>query len=140
MDSALKQLIPHRPPMVMIDELLESDGDLAKARKVFVEADYAIENSLVAEVALIEGLAQTVAAAFGSKALAEGRSPGVGMLVGVSGFVFRRRVRAGEEVIFEAAFTRRLPPFYLADGRVLVDGEVVAEGSMKFYMEEGGGE
>jgi 3-hydroxyacyl-[acyl-carrier-protein] dehydratase len=136
MDDQLRAILPHRPPMVMIDALLESTPEGALATKVFTGSDYAVDDNTVARSALIEGLAQTVAAAFGKEAREAGQRPLIGMLVGVTGFGFTRDVEAGEEVVFRATISRRLPPFYLAEGEVLCGGQVIAGGSMKFYIEE----
>lgn len=123
----------------MIDRLESRQGDSAAAVKAFSADDYGVDDDVVAPAVLVEGLAQTVAAALGEESQAAGVESGFGMLVGVSGFVFHDAVKAGDQVRFVTAVSRRLPPFYLADGRVMRGEAVVAEGSMKFYIEEQGG-
>jgi 3-hydroxymyristoyl/3-hydroxydecanoyl-(acyl carrier protein) dehydratase len=140
MSADIKSLLPHRAPMIMVDELVETAPDGARAVKTFREDDYGVENGRVIQSFLVEALAQTVAAMHGEAAAKRGRPPGVGMLTGVTDFRFGREVTAGEEITLEVTVTRRLAPFVFADGRALCGAEVVAEGEMKFYIEEAAGE
>lgn len=136
MDEALFTILPHRPPMVMIDRLVEVGGDSAVAVKTFDAGSYGTDGEFVSEGALIEGLAQTVAALYGSDGLKRGRAPGKGMLVGVSDFRFYARARVGRRLELAVTVTRRIAPFCIAEGKVTEDGIIVAEGGMKFYLEE----
>ena len=140
MAAEIEKFLPHRAPMVMVDELIEFEGDSARAVKEFGRSDYEIEEGFVTQSLLIEALAQTVAAMFGREAAQKGLPPAIGMLTGVKDFRFGRKVRAEERVSLEVAVTRRLAPFAFAEGRALCGSEVVAEGSMRFYIEENPGE
>ena len=126
--------------MVMIDALVRAEGDLATAVKTFDRESYGAEGGRVLESALIECLAQTVAALEGRNAGRSGRRPPAGMLAGVDHFVFHRRARCDCPLQLTVTVTRRIGPFCLASGRVEQDGAVLAEGNLKFYlMEENGG-
>ncbi len=132
----IEKLLPHRSPMVMIDSVEGTGADSARALRVFGPDDYGVHDGLVLEEVLVESLAQTVAAFMGLASVAAGRAPAAGMLVGVNDMRFHDEVPAGVQVVFEAVITRRLPPFFLADGKVTVADRVVAEGSMKFHITE----
>lgn len=137
MDDALADILPHRPPMVMIDALVRCDGESAVAVKTFWPEGYGSDGERVIEVALIECLAQTMAAFQGKEtARRAGRRPARGMLVGVSGFAFHLPARCGRPVRLRVEVIRRLGPLCLAAGRVEQDGALVAEGNLKFYIEE----
>ena len=66
------ELIPQRPPIVMVDELTHADGDEAtcvltvRPDNFFIGADNRME-----EVGLIEHIAQSASAFAGHKAIAE---------------------------------------------------------------------
>jgi len=139
MDEALSAILPHRPPMVMIDALVRCEGDSAEAAKTFAAGGYGSEGGIVLEAALIECLAQAVAAFQGRQARQAGREPPRGMLVGVSDFAFHRPARCGRPLRLTVEVTRRLGPFVLAAGRVEQDGALVAEGNLKFHTEEDDG-
>lgn len=140
MDPELTDLLPHRPPMLLIDRLAagEPAAATATAVKTFRLGSYGTDGGTVLEPALIECLAQTMAAMKGRQARAEGRAPAFGMLVGVSDFVFHRPARCESELTLTVAVRASLPPFVLAAGQVRQDGELVAEGSLKFFI--GGGD
>jgi len=139
-DETLADILPHRPPMVMIDALVRAEGDLATAVKTFDRESYGAEGGRVLESALIECLAQTVAALEGRNARQSGRRVPGGILAGVDHFVFHRRARCDCPLQLTVTVTRRIGPFCLASGRVEQDGAVLAEGNLKFYlMEENGG-
>lgn len=133
----VEAILPHRPPMALVDRVLSADDENARATKTFGPDDYGTENGFVSEPAIIECLAQTVAALQGIRAMRMGLKPGPGMLVGVNDFAISDEVRAGVPVEFSVTVTRRLPPFCLADVRAIQDGRTIAEGTMKFFLEEG---
>ena len=117
--------IPHRPPVLCVDRLIEADTEHAVSRGIAREA----------EPWLIEGLAQT-AALMNAKAYGE---TGLGMLVQVRRFEVARPPRAGEVLDFRVDLVRLLLPLSLVQGRVQdADGELVASGELKFYLEESG--
>ena len=129
-------LIPHRPPMLMIDALKRCDADSAVATKTFRAGSYGLHDGRVIEAALIECVAQAVAALHGSSS---GAQPHAGMLVGVTDFKYYSPAEADRELEVTVEITKRLGPLCMANGRVS-QGEVpVAEGRLKFYIEEDAG-
>jgi predicted hotdog family 3-hydroxylacyl-ACP dehydratase len=131
-----EQIIPHRPPILMLRSLQQIDGTGAAAKQVFREGDYAVEGERVTESALIECLAQAVAAIPGFAARHQGRSPAPGMLVGVEDFEALAQAKAGHELDIVVKITRSLGPFSLAEGSISQDGVAVARGCLKLYLEE----
>ena len=129
-------LIPHRPPMVMIDALVECSGTTARAVKIFPESAYGARDGRIAEALLIECLAQTVAAMQGLQARVQCLPPLQGMLVGVSDFVFHRTARLDVPLELAVEITRQLGPMLAATGRITQAGSPVAEGTLKFYIGE----
>ena len=141
MDSYPKpeQIIPHRPPILMIGSFHRIDGAGAAAKQLFQAGDYAVEGERVTESALIECLAQAVAAIPGFAAKHQGRSPAPGMLVGVEDFEVFAPAMAGHELDILVKITRSLGPFSLAEGSISQDGEPVARGCLKLYVEDDSG-
>lgn len=136
MDRDLVKILPHRPPMVMIDTLVRCDTQSAVALQTFNEGDYGVSGDSVLEPALIECLAQTVAAMYGSLALASGLSPGMGMLVGVSDFRLYGPARLGLALELVTEVTKRLGPFCLVAGTITQGEALIARGNLKFYVED----
>ncbi len=144
MDPLLAAILPHRPPMVMIDALESPRAGAAVAQKTFAPDSYGAAEGLVTEGAFIECMAQAAAALEAQRLRQlpiEIRNPkpeirNAGMLVGISDFAFHRPARCGRPLRISVAITRRLGPYRLATGRIEQDGALVAEGILKFYVEE----
>src|ERR1044071_9490379 len=88
MPAALEQLIPHRPPMRWIDALDDCTDTTARARICFTADHFAVSGGAVLETALVESMAQTVAAALGQRSLSSGKTGAAnhGLLAAVSRF------------------------------------------------------
>ena len=134
MSTELNSILPHRAPMVMIDELIHCGDAAATAVKTFKRGDYGTTGGRVLEPALVESLAQTVAAFQGCRAQRSDRGLSRGMLVGVSHFDFRGPVSCEKPVHLSVTITRVLPPFCLAEGHAEQDGQIVAQGELKFFL------
>ena len=140
MDEILLKLLPHRPPMLLIDEVIEVDAESAVVAKTFHEGDFGTRGGLVLDSILIECVAQAVALLNGFNALPSGAPAARGLLVGIDGFEFVARARTGIPLRISCRGTDRFGPFRLADGQVEQQGELLAKGSLKFYIAEDEGE
>jgi predicted hotdog family 3-hydroxylacyl-ACP dehydratase len=136
MSKEIEQLLPHREPMIMIESLVEVESDSARATKTFSAGDYGVHKKHVLEPVLIECLAQTVAALQGHQARESGNAPALGMLAAVSNFTVHRPAATDAELEFAARIDRSIGPFRLVTGSVMQQGQLVAEGSLKFYIEQ----
>ena len=67
MSVALDDLIPHRAPMQWINALADCSETTATATACFPADDFAVADGKVIETALVECVAQTVAAALGQR-------------------------------------------------------------------------
>ena len=76
----IEALVPHRPPMLLVDRVVECRGDVT-ASEATLRADhlFARDGLVPAEVG-VEMIAQTVAAFVGIDALSAGEKPKVGFL------------------------------------------------------------
>ena len=133
----VNELLPHRPPVILIDALLEASETRGAAAKTFRGGDYGLCGDLVCEPALIECAAQTVAALFGYQAFSKPGTSALGFLAGVSSFSFSRRPSAGEPLRIEVEVARNLGPLFMVNARVLSGAEQVAGGELKLYLQEG---
>ena len=140
MDDIVLKLLPHRPPMLLIDELIVADAESAVVSKTFQEGDFGTHGAFVLDSILIECVAQAVAVLNGFNAHQSGAPPARGMLVGISGFDFVGRAETGIPLRISCKGTDRFGPFRLADGQVEQQGKLLAKGSLKFYMAEDEGE
>ena len=136
MSVALDQLIPHRAPMQWINNLTGCTDTTATATACFGEIDFAVADGNVLETALVECVAQTVAAALGQRAQAGGGKTGLaanGMLVAVSNFKIQARPPAGKTLHIEIREVRRLGLMLLIAGTISCGGQTVASGELSLY-------
>src|SRR5947209_4740524 len=90
--AELELLMPHRYPIRWLDALTDCTETEARAEVMFSQGHFAVHDGKIAESALIECVAQTVAAGFGwltRQKRTEGK-PGGGMLAAVSRFHFEQ--------------------------------------------------
>jgi predicted hotdog family 3-hydroxylacyl-ACP dehydratase len=80
---ALTDLLPHRPPMLWLDELISHDEQHSRCR-VTVRADHPFFRDGELDVSVsIEWMAQTVGALVGLRDVALGQPPRIGYLIAV---------------------------------------------------------
>jgi 3-hydroxyacyl-[acyl-carrier-protein] dehydratase len=130
-------LLPHRPPMLLLERLLEyQDGwGVAEARpgrdSLFTEDDGGLHPA-----ALVEIMAQGYAAVRGYEDLLHGRPVKNGLLVGIRAIEFRGRAFAGEILEVRIRRVGGIEGFVLAEAEVRRDGALLAAGTLKMYIPE----
>src|SRR5688500_1163712 len=112
MSAALDTLIPHRAPMQWIDALTGCTDTTANAIVRFTAGHFAVTDGAVAETALIECVAQTVAAALGYRSQNSGQISRAnhGMLGAVSNFRIHSPLPMEEPVLIEVRELKRFGP------------------------------
>ena len=133
--TAVEQLIPHRAPMRFIDALVECSDATAAATATFRTGDFAVVDGNILESALVECIAQTVAAALGQRAQTAGQT-GVakpGMLVAVTNFKIQARAPLGKTLRIEIAERKRLGPMLMISGVISCEANPIASGDLTLY-------
>jgi 3-hydroxyacyl-[acyl-carrier-protein] dehydratase len=137
MSVAIENLIPHRAPMRWIDALAECTETTAVAEACFSSNSSAVANGFVLETALVECVAQTVAAALGQRAQMHEQSDSPiavqGMLVAISGFKVQTRPRSGKQLRIEIRELKRLGLMLRVSGDILCEGQLIASGELTLY-------
>jgi predicted hotdog family 3-hydroxylacyl-ACP dehydratase len=122
-----EQLLPHRPPALLLTGILERTPEQVVARMVWPEG----ESPLI----LIEAAAQTVASLLGGTEAEQGRPPVEGYLVGVRDFRWEAPLTPGD-VLVKVRQDRALAPFYIFEAILEQAGIRVAMGSLTLYKKE----
>jgi len=133
--AAIEILMPHRAPMRFIDALTECTETTARAHAHFTADHFAVADGAVLESALVECLAQTIAAALGYRARASGTTGASnhGMLAAVSNFKIHARPPLDQLLIIEVREVKRLGPMLLIAGIIACADQLIASGELSLY-------
>lgn len=130
----IETLLPHRAPMLLLDALTECTESTATATICFAADHFAVADGRVLEPALVECVAQTVAAGMGYRARGQTGGPRIGMLTIVSDFQILSRPHAGQTLKIETRELRRLGPMLMVAGAISCDGQLIASGNLTLYV------
>jgi len=107
--------IPHRPPCLWLDRVMELTGESIRAEKT-IPADLDIfkghypDYPLMPGVLLCEAVFQAGALLVGELLKSEQDRSGVPVLTRINGAKFKREVRPGDTIEIRAALTEQLGP------------------------------
>ena len=133
-ESEIAQYIPQKPPMVMIGNLLGTEGDKTVTSFVIREENLFCENGRFLEAGLLENMAQTAAAGVGYHARQEHRLPPTGFIGGIKNLRIFSLPHAGDEIITEINIEHRVFDATVANGKIYLQGKVIAECELKIFL------
>jgi 3-hydroxyacyl-[acyl-carrier-protein] dehydratase len=134
--EAILNLIPHRPPFLWLDRVVEIEAGVRCVALKFVDpaepffAGHFPGKAILPGVFLIEAAAQTAGVMMGAP------SPsafGERLLAAVNRFKFLRPVSPGSELRIETRKIAQAGPLVYVEATVEVEGEVVARGELSVY-------
>ena len=135
----ITQTIPHRPPFLFVDAVLElTETGIVATRTVRAEephfAGHYPGNPLMPGVLLCETVFQAAAIYMAkTHGSADGRAQ-TPVLARIKEAKFKRMVRPGDELRVEATFEETLGQFHFMRGRILVEGKPVMSVSFALAM------
>ena len=133
--QAIQAIIPHRDPMLLIDEVLELvPGVRVVARKTVTEADCAGHfpgNPIMPGVKMVEALAQCGAVAVLSQSENQGK---LVLFAGIDDVRFKRIVRPGETLLLECEIVTVRGPVGKGRAKATVDGQLAVRGTLTFAV------
>lgn len=132
--EAIKNILPHRDNMLLLDEVTR-DGDTAKGVYHVKGDEWFLQghfpgNPIVPGVIQCEILAQSVCILL-SDVMKDGMTP---MYTGLDKVRFKSPVRPGDTFMTECRITRAKPPFYFAEGRGTVNGNLCVKAEFSFAV------
>lgn len=138
------ELLPHRPPLLLVDKVLTIDFETLEIHAVKCVtagesylAGHFPGQPIVPGVYIIEGLAQTAAAmCFANFERQAATVEKKCMLTGVDDAKFRRPVVPGDVIHYHAKYERHRGPFVWFTGVAKVDGETVAEAKFSAVLSQ----
>ncbi|MGE5691420.1 MAG: 3-hydroxyacyl-ACP dehydratase FabZ [Pseudomonadota bacterium] len=135
--EGIEAILPHRPPMLLIDEVLELEpGQRVVAIKRVTEENCAGHfpgNPIMPGVLMVEALAQ--AGAVAALSLEENRGR-LALFAGIDDVRFKRIVRPGDVLRLECSLEAVRGPIGRGKARATVDGELAVRGTLTFAVGE----
>jgi 3-hydroxyacyl-[acyl-carrier-protein] dehydratase len=128
----LFKLLPHRYPFLLVDKIIEIDGDNSGIgiKNVTINESFFQGHfpafPVMPGVLLIEGMAQT-AGALCMASLGEGNEPQIVYFMAIDRARFRKPVLPGDTVYYHMVKRRNRGRVWRFEGKAKVNGQIVAE-------------
>ena len=130
----LQRILPHREPMLLIDEVSLQDG-VATGKYTVKGTEYFLQghfpgNPVVPGVILCEMMAQSACLLVNSTGL-KNFTP---YLTGLNKVKFKNKVGPGDTIVFKSRVIKTKGPFYFITGEGYVDGKLSVCGDIAFAI------
>lgn len=133
----IKQLIPQRDPIMMVDALVSAEGDVCETELTVRDNNFFIdEDGLLAETGLVEHIAQSASAFAGYRCVVKGEPAPVGYIGEVKKFHCYRRPAIGEVLRTTITMGAEVNGITIITGEVRVGDQTVADTQMKIFTAE----
>jgi 3-hydroxyacyl-[acyl-carrier-protein] dehydratase len=135
----IQEIIPHRPPFLLIDRILEVEvGKRAVGIKnVTINEPFFTghfpQYPVMPGVLIVEALAQVGTVAI---LMVEGNKGKIGFFAGIDNFRFRGQVTPGDTLILEVEITRLKGIIGKGQATARVGDKIVAEGEIMFALKD----
>ena len=137
--DVIEQLIPHRAPFLLVDEIVELEpGKRVVARREVRSDDWWFaghfpERPVMPGVLTVEAIAQAGAVAVLADEANRGKIP---FFAGIDDCRFKRVVEPGDVLTLECEFVRVRGPIAKGRGRALVGDELAVEAMLTVFVGE----
>ena len=128
------ELIPQRPPFVMVDKLINFTETTTLANLRIQADNIFVENGLFKEPGLIENIAQTAAARAGYIAKTHNTAVQVGYIGAVNNLQIFALPKTGDELFTEITIENQIFDVTLISGKITCNNGVVAQCKMKIFI------
>jgi 3-hydroxyacyl-[acyl-carrier-protein] dehydratase len=134
----IEAILPHRPPFLLIDEVVELEpGERVVARKTVQPDEWYLAGHfpgrpVMPGVLIVEAMAQAGAVAVLSQEENRGR---MALFAGIDGVRFKRIVEPGDELELECTLEAVRGPIGKGKATARVDGQLAARGTLTFAVE-----
>ncbi|MBN2275254.1 MAG: hydroxymyristoyl-ACP dehydratase [Bacteroidales bacterium] len=134
-EYAILELIPQRPPFVMIDRLAEATEKSAKGQLFIKETNVLCHNGSFQEAGLMECIAQTAAAFTGYRQLCANKEIALGYIGAIKNLVIHSLPPANTEIQSEIIVDNELLGYTIVTGKIFQDKTLLAECEMRILLD-----
>lgn len=132
----IKKFIPQRDPIIMVDKLVDINGDTAITSLTVRNDNYFLDaDGLLVESGLIEHIAQSALAFAGYRAMAAGITiPPIGYIGEVKKFHCYRHPRINDELRTTIIIGAEIAGITIITGKTCLFDTIVADTQMKIFI------
>ena len=135
-EIGLLELLPQRPPFVMLDRVLSCDGQRTLAELTVREDNLFFSSGHLSVPGMIEGIAQTCAARIGYLSLKAGGTVKIGVIGAISRLEVKRTPLLGETIVFGIEIMEEVFQMTLVHATVCVGDDTLCDAQMKIALTE----
>lgn len=135
-DIDILDLIPQRPPFLLIDKLVDFDEQRTETRFTIREDHLFCERGTLQAAGLIENIAQTCAARMGYINFINAERVKLGFIGAIRDLEIRRLPRCGETLRTTIGNPQEVFQMMLVDAEVRSGDEILATAQMKIALSE----
>ena len=132
----IQSLIPHRPPFVMVDQLLSFTETTAHGGFTIKADNIFLENGEFKEPGLLENIAQTAAARAGYISKKENKPVPIGYIGSVKNLEIYSFPKAGDELITEITIENQIFDVTIISGKVSCNEKLLAQCQIKIFIDQ----
>ncbi len=133
---AAEELIPHRLPMRLVEQLLEIDGkNGVVAAKISADCPLVDASGKLEDIALVELIAQGYATLKGYLDRLQQEPVRQGFLVGIKKQHWFESVQSGEQLLIKIRTLAEFGDFAVAEGEIWRGDVLVASGEIKVWID-----
>jgi 3-hydroxyacyl-[acyl-carrier-protein] dehydratase len=131
----IQEILPHRPPFLLLDEVLELEPSTRVVARLRVRDEHCEGhfpgNPIMPGVLMVEALAQAGAVAVLSEEANRGK---LALFAGIDDVRFKRIVRPGDELTLTCDLEQVRGPIGRGKARATVGGELAVRGTLTFAV------
>ena len=132
----IKELIPQREPIIMVDAILEYEESKVVGGLMVSEDCIFVENNTLKEPGVLEHMAQTVALYTGYEYYLKNMQAPVGYIGSMKNVEILRLPKIGEKLVTSATILHEIMGVTLVNIETKVDEKIIAFGEMKTVIAE----
>ena len=132
----IKELIPQREPIIMVDAILEYEESKVVGGLMVSEDCIFVENNTLKEPGVLEHMAQTVALYTGYEYYLKNKQAPVGYIGSMKNVEILRLPKIGEKLVTTATILHEIMGVTLVNIETKVDEKIIAFGEMKTVIAE----
>jgi len=133
-DIPILELIPQRPPFVMVDRLVSSDAVFSVTELEVRNDNVFVEDGRLAASGLVENIAQTCAARIGYINLNSGSSVKIGVIGSITNLNFAKTPTVGQKIVTTIELLQEVFQVTLVEAVVRCGEEELARCNMKIAL------